>query len=139
MATLNRVHGQTSGGAFYGYSPLVVRITASGGAANVFTADTVNGTTGAITDGGYTIARRVLQTVASIVWLGERDTGNDVFTAIVDLPTANQGDGTGGNAGATTGFGALKAALALALGGAAGDYAVTTSSVLNAAGTFTFA
>ena len=139
MATLNRVHGQTSGGAFYGYSPLVVRITASGGAANVFTADTVNGTTGAITDGGYTIARRVLQTVASIVWLGERDTGNDVFTAIVDLPTANQGDGTGGNAGATTGFGALKAALALALGGAAGDYAVATSTALNGVGTFTYA
>jgi len=139
MATLNRVHGQTSGGAFYGYSPLVVRITASGGAANVFTADTVNGTTGAITDGGYTIARRVLQTVASIVWLGERDSGNDVFTAIVDLPTANQGDGTGGSAGATTGFKALRDALALALGGAYTDYAVATSTALNGVGTFTFA
>ena len=139
MATLNRVHGHTSGGAFYGYSPLVVRITASGGAANVFTADTVNGTTGAITDGGYTIARRVLQTVASIVWLGERDSGNDVFTAIVDLPTANQGDGTGGNAGDTTGFKALRDALALALGGAYTDYAVATSTALNGVGTFTFA
>lgn len=139
MPGISRVHGQTSGGAFYGYSPLVVRVTCSGGAANVFTADTVNGTTGAITDGGYTIARRTLQNFASIVWLGERDTGNDVFTAIVDLPSANQGDGAGGQSGATTGFGALKAALAAALGGAAGDYAVATSTALNGVGTFTFA
>ena len=139
MTGIARVHGQDAGGAFYGYSPLVVRITASGGAANVFTADTVNGTTGAITDGGYTIARKTLDSFASIVWNGARDTGNDVFTAIVDQPSANQGDGAGGAAGATTGFGALKAALAAALGGAAGDYAVATSTVLNGVGTFTYA
>lgn len=138
MAGIDKVHGQDAAGAFYGYTPLVVRITCSGGAANVFTADSVSGT-GAITDGGYTIARRTLQNFASIVWLGARDTGNDVFTAIVDQPTANQGDGTGGNAGATTGFGALKAALAAALGGSASDYAVATSATLNGVGTFTFA
>ena len=139
MPGISRVHGQTAAGAFFGYTPLVVKVVCSGGAANVFTADAVDGTTGAITDGGYTVARRTLQNFASIVWLGAADGGFDNFTAIVDQPTANQGDGTGGQAGATTGFGALKAALALALGGAAGDYAVTTSSVLNAAGTFTFA
>jgi hypothetical protein len=139
LGQINRVHGQDAAGAFYGYTPLVVRITCSGGAANVFTADSVDGTTGAITIGGYTEARMVLQNFASIVWLGARDTGNDVFTAIVDQPTANQGDGTGGNAGATTGWGALKAALAVALGGAASDYAVATSATLNGVGTFTFA
>jgi hypothetical protein len=139
MTGIARVHGQDAGGAFYGYSPLVVRITCSGGAANVFTADTVNGTTGAITDGGYTIARRTLQNFASIVWNGAHDTGNDVFTAIVDQPTANQGDGTGGAAGVTTGFKALRDALALALGGAYTDYAVATSTVLNGVGTFTYA
>ena len=139
MPGISRVHGQTAAGAFFGYTPLVVKVVCSGAAANVFTADTVDGTTGAITDGGYTIARKTLQNFASIVWLGARDTGNDEFTAIVDQPTANQGDGTGGQAGATTGFGALKAALAANLAGAAGDYAVTTSSTLNGVGTFTFA
>jgi hypothetical protein len=139
MATIIRKHGQDAGGAFYGYSPLVIRVTCSGGAANVFTADAVDGTTGDITVGGYTIARQTLQNFASIVWMGARDTGNDVFTAIVDQPTANQGDGTGGNAGDTTGFKALRDALALALGGAYTDYAVATSTVLNGVGTFTFA
>ena len=139
MATIIRKHGQDAGGAFYGYTPLVIRVTCSGGAANVFTADAVDGTTGDITVGGYTIARQTLQNFASIVWMGARDTGNDVFTAIVDQPTANQGDGTGGNAGATTGFKALRDALALALGGAYTDYAVATSTVLNGVGTFTFA
>lgn len=139
MATIIRKHGQDAGGAFYGYTPLVIRVTCSGGAANVFTADAVDGTTGDITVGGYTVARQTLQNFASIVWMGARDTGNDVFTAIVDQPTANQGDGTGGNAGATTGFKALRDALALALGGAYTDYAVATSTVLNGVGTFTFA
>ena len=136
MATLNRVHGQTSGGAFFGYTPLAVRVTCSGGAANVFTADTV-AASGAITDGGYTIARRTLQNFASIVWLADRDTGNDVFTAIVDQPTANQGDGVAGS-GVTTGFRALRDALALALGGAYTDYAVATATTINGVGTFAF-
>ena len=138
MATIIRKHGQDTGGAFFGYTPLAIRITCSGGAANVFTADAVDGTTGDITVGGYTIARQTLQNFASIVWLGARDTGNDVFTAVVDQPTANQGDGTGGNAGATTGFKALRDALALALGGAYTDYAVATATTINGVGTFAF-
>jgi hypothetical protein len=99
MPGISRVHGQTAAGAFFGYTPLVVKVACSGGAANVFTADAVDGTTGAITDGGYTVARRTLQNFASIVWLGAADGGFDNFTAIVDQPTANQGDGAGGQAG----------------------------------------
>ena len=130
-AGIPRIHGQDAAGAFYGYTPLVVKITESG----KFTADSVNGTTGVITEGGYTKARKVLQTFANIVWLAERASGT--FVAIVDYPTANQGDGNGGQSGATTGWAALSAALVTALG--AGTYAVTTSSALNGDGTFTFA
>jgi hypothetical protein len=57
----------------------------------------------------------------------------------MDQPTLNQGDGVGGNAGATTGFGALKAALATELSDTAANFRVTTSTTLNGAGTFTFA
>jgi hypothetical protein len=57
----------------------------------------------------------------------------------MDQPTLNQGDGAGGNAGATTGFGALKAALAASLGDTAANYRVTTSTALGGDGTFTFA
>ena len=132
-AGIDRVHGRAAPGAFYGYTPLVVKIAASG----KFTADTVNATTGAITDGGYAKTVKALQTVGSIVWLGAQ-TAN-TFAAIVDYPSVNQGDGAGGNAGATTGFGALAATLAATLGGVAGDYTITTSSALNGDGTFTFA
>ena len=128
MATLNRVHGRAATGAFYGYSPLVIKITESG----KFTADTVNGTTGAITDGGYAIATKVLETFASIVWLGGQ--AANTFVAIIDGPSANQGDGTGGS-GTTTGFGALNAALVAALG--AGTYTITSATVLAGDGTFT--
>ena len=134
MATLNRVHGQVAAGAFYGYSPLVILVTAAG----KFTADTVNGTTGAITDGGYANAVKALQTVASIVWLGARASGSGTFAAIIDFPSANQGDGVAGS-GVTSGFGALKAALASACGGTASDYAITSGTVLAGDGTFTLA
>ena len=132
-AGIGRIHGQAAAGAFYGYTPVVVKVLNTG----TFTADTVNGTTGVITEGGYSKAVKAVQTVGSIVWLGAQ-TAN-TFVAIVDQPSVNQGDGAGGNAGATTGFGALAAALAAALGGSAGDYTITTSSALNGDGTFTFA
>jgi hypothetical protein len=132
MASINRVHGQSSAGAFFGYTPIVVKIAATG----KFTADSVSGTTGAITDGGYTIARRVIQTFGSIVWLSAQN--DDAITVIVDQPTLNQvaGSTTTGN------LGALKDALATALAGGIGavaSYTVTVSSTLNGAGTFTFA
>ena len=85
MATIQKVHGQTSAGAFFGYTPLVILITASG----KFTDDTV--TAGAITDGGYTLTRKIVQNFGSIVWLGARASGT--FACIVDQPTFNQGDG----------------------------------------------
>lgn len=132
-AGIARVHGQAAAGAFYGYTPVAILVTASG----KFTADTVNSTTGAITDGGYAKAVKAVQTVGSIVWLGARASGT--FAAVVDFPSLNQGDGMGGNAGATTGFGALKAALAAACGGSASDYAITSATELNGDGTFTFA
>jgi hypothetical protein len=134
MAGIARKHGQVGPGAWYGYSPLVVKIANTG----AFSADTI-GVDGAITNGGYTTATMVLETVASIVWLGTQDA--DSLCAVVDFPSANQGDGTGGVNGATTGFGALKDALAAAMPsvGPASQFRITTATALNGAGTFTFA
>ena len=132
MPGISRVHGQVAAGAFYGYTPIVVKVANTG----TFTADSVAGN-GVITEGGYAKATKVLQTFGSIVWQGAQT--DDSITVIMDQPTLNQGDGVGGNAGATTGFGALKAALATALSDQASDFRVTTSTTLNGAGTFTFA
>jgi len=132
VSTISRTHGQAAAGAFYGVQPLVVKVAATG----KFTASTGGGTS-AITEGGYDKAVKALQQVASIVWLGGQD--DDNFTAIVDGASVNQGDGTGGNSGATTGFAAYKAALVANCGGSTGNYTITTSSALNGAGTFTFA
>ena len=134
MATLNRVHGQVAAGAFYGYSPLVIKIADSG---NSFTADTVNGTTGAITDGGYSNAVKAIQSVASIVWLGAR-TDASAICVIVDYPSCNQGDGVAGS-GVTTGFGALKAAIVAATGATLGNLTVTSGTSLANTGAFTLA
>jgi hypothetical protein len=132
MATINKVHGQVSAGAFYGYSPLVIRITDSG---NSFTADTGGGTT-AIVEGGYSKAVKAIQTVGSIVFLGAQ--GNGAICAIVDGPSFNQGDGVAGS-GVTTGFGALKAAIVAATGATLGNLAVTSGTVLATSGAFTLA
>lgn len=129
MAGIDRVNGAPSAEAFYGgYQPLVIKVENNG----VFTANTGGGTT-AIVEGGYAKAVKALQTVGSIVWLGTQ-TANS-FTAVVDGATVNRG------AGATTAgtWGALKDALASEVGGAAGDFTVTSSNALNGAGTFTFA
>lgn len=133
MAGIGRVHGRAATGVWYGYTPVVVKIAATG----KFTADSVNGTTGVITDGGYAKAVKAVQQFGSIIWLGAQTA--DTFCAIVDQPSFNQGDGMGGKDGAQSGAGALKDALALNCGGVAGDYTVTTSMVLNGDGTFTFA
>ena len=125
MASIQRVHGTSAAGAFFGYTPIVVKVAATG----IFTADTVNATTGAITEGGYAVARKILQNYGSIVWLGARDVDN--FTAIVDQPTLNQ---VGGPT-TTTALGALKDALTTALGG---THVVTVATALVGAGTFTF-
>ena len=134
MPTLNRVHGQVAAGAFFGYTPLVIKIADSG---NSFTADTVDGTTGAITEGGYAKAVKGIQAVASIVWLGAR-TDAAAICVIVDQPTANQGDGVAGS-GVTTGFGALKAAIVAATGATLGNLTVTSGTSLANTGAFTLA
>ena len=128
MASISRVNGTPAAGSFYGYQPVVVKIAAS---ASVFTADSVDGTTLAITEGGYTKAIKACEQVGSFIILGARDA--DYFTAVFDRSTLNNG------AGATTSgaFGALKDALDSEVGGA--TWTITTSTALNGAGTFTFA
>ena len=130
MATLNRVHGQVSAGAFYGYSPLVVRITDT---SNGFTADTVNATTGAITEGGYAKAVKGIQAVGSIIMLSARTDAGSIC-AIVDGPSFNAGAGPT-TAGA---YGALKDAVVSAAS-LAGTVAITVGTVLANTGAFTMA
>ena len=128
MPGISKVHGLPTAGAFYGYSPLVVKISNTG----TFTADSGGGAS-AIVQGGYSKALTAVQTVGSVVWLGAQT--NNSFSCIVDAPTFNLGSGD-----TTTGiFGALKDALVAECGGLAVEYQVTTSTVFNGAGTFTFA
>lgn len=126
MAGFDRVNGKASAGAFYGYSPLVIKVADSGSG---FTATTGGGTS-AIVEGGYDKAVRAMETLGSIVWLAGQT--NASFVAIVDGPSFNAG------AGATTtgAYGALKDALAGA-GFTVSNLTVTTSTVLAGAGTFT--
>jgi hypothetical protein len=127
MAITSRFNGAAAAGAFYGYSPLVIKIADSG---NSFTASST-AADGVITDGGYEKAVRVIQQFGSIVWLGGQSNG--AITAIVDGPTFNQIPGP-----ITTGaFGALKDAIVLATGATVGNVTITSSSTLAAAGTFT--
>lgn len=133
MATLNKKHGQAAAGAFYGYSPLVIVVTDS--ATTSFTADSVDGTTGAITEGGYSKAVKAVQTLGSIVWLGAR-TDAHYFSCIVDGPSFN----AGGGAITTTAYGALKDAMVLAgVTATVGNLTVTTGTSLNNQGAFTLA
>lgn len=129
-AGISKTHGQMAAGAFYGMQPTVVRVLR----ANVFTADTGGGTS-AIVEGGYSKAIRALQTVASVVWASAIATDDDYVCVVVDGGTFNTG------AGATTAgtYGALKDALVSTVGGAAANYTIAVSSVLNSDGTFTFA
>ena len=137
MATINRVHGQVSAGAVYGYSPLVVRVINSD---NAFTADSVNATTGVITEGGYAKAVRVIQTFGSIIMLSARTDAGSICV-IVDGPTFNQ------VAGATTAgaFGALRDAMVAAANTVAGittnatNTTVTSGTSLANTGAFTLA
>ena len=127
MALLSRYNGQAAAGAFYGYSPLVIKVADSG---NSFTANS-GGSGSAITEGGYEKAVRAIESLGSIVWLGGQ--ANGAITAIVDQPTFNAG------AGATTSgsYGALKDAIVAATGATVNNLTVTTSTVLAGAGTFT--
>jgi len=135
MALVNRFNGAAAAGAFYGYQPLVIKITdAAAGATGVLTANT-GGSGLAIVEGGYEKATRAIQTCGSIVWLSAQASDSKTISAIVDGPTYNTGPG------ATTAgsFGALKDALTGAgFTVGASNLVVTSSTVLNSAGTFTF-
>jgi hypothetical protein len=73
---------------------------------------------------------RACETVGTVVGYGKpaNAASSSTMVVIFDAGTVNQGDGTGGQAGATTGFGALKTALAGAGAGTvvASDFAITT-------------
>jgi len=71
---------------------------------------------------------RACETVGTVVGYGKPANASSSSTAVVifDAGSVNQGDGTGGQSGAVTGFGALKAALAGASGTVASDFAVTS-------------
>lgn len=114
--------------AVYGYSPLVIKVAATGG----FTA-TTGGNGVALVEGGYDKAVRAVQQLGSSIWIGAIASGT--FVVIVDGPSFNAGAGLT-TAGA---YGALRDAMAAATGVAVGSVTVTTSTALVGDGTFTFA
>jgi hypothetical protein len=65
-----------------GYQQTFLKITGT----NVGTADSVDATTLAITDGNLSKAIRAIQTIATISWIGPRH--NDGFVILVDGATA---------------------------------------------------
>ena len=84
MAGINRVHGNVISPATLtgGYPMVFLKIADSGSG---FTADT-GGDTTPIVEGGYTVAIRAIQTIATIVYLGAR--ANAQFVVAVDGSTA---------------------------------------------------
>jgi len=83
MAGIDRIHGGvTAEFLMSAYQQTFLKITGT----NVGTADSVNGTTGAITDGNFSKSIRAIQTVATISWIGPRH--NDGFVVLVDGATA---------------------------------------------------
>jgi hypothetical protein len=129
MADLNRVHGSPATGSFYGLKGALVTVSYSG----KFTADSVDGTTKVITEGGYAKAVKALEQVGSIIWLGAQT--NNSFAAIVDYANFNDGPGA-----TTSGqYGALADALYSEIGsGSASSYQSGTAvyTTLNGDGTW---
>jgi hypothetical protein len=83
MPGISRIHGGvTAEFLLSGYQQTFLKITGT----NVGTADSVNGTTGAITDGNLSKAIRAIQTIATISYIGPRH--NDGFIVLVDGATA---------------------------------------------------
>jgi hypothetical protein len=83
MAGINRIHGGvTAEFLLSGYQQTFLKITGTG----IGTADSVNGTTGAITDGNFAKSIRIIQTIATISWIGPR--ADDGFLVMVDGATA---------------------------------------------------
>jgi len=85
MAGIDRIHGSVVNPASFasGYAMTFLKVAVSG---ITLAADTTNATTGAITEGNFTKAVRVIQNVASIVYLGTR--ADAQFVVAVDGATA---------------------------------------------------
>ena len=131
-AGITRVNGKAEIGAslnvtgeksFFigGYQPLFVTIQTATGTYD-FTTNYGN------VNSEFEQVIRACETVGTVVGYGKPANANSSSTMVViyDAGSVNQGDGTGGQAGATTGFGALKSALAAAGGVTASDFVVTT-------------
>lgn len=83
MAGIDRIHGGVAADTLHGgYQQTFLLITGT----NIGTDDTVNGTTGAITDGNFAKSIRALQTIATTVFIGPR--GDNGFCVAVDGATA---------------------------------------------------
>lgn len=84
MAIQAKVNGLTTAGSFYGYDPLILKITGTG----VATADTAS-TDGvaAFSEGNFSKAIRAIQSQMSIVHVGER--ADNIVVVMVDSATAN--------------------------------------------------
>jgi hypothetical protein len=83
MAGIDRIHGGVAAATLHGGYQQTFLLVAG---TNVGTADSVNGTTGAITDGNFSKAIRAIQTVATTVFVGP--TSANGFCVAVDGATA---------------------------------------------------
>ena len=84
MATQAKVNGLTTAGSFYGYDPIILKITGT----NVATADTASADgVAAFTKGNLAKAIEAVQTQMSIVHVGER--ADDIVCVMIDSTTAN--------------------------------------------------
>jgi hypothetical protein len=82
-AGIGRIHGGVVAETLHGgYQTSFFLITGT----NIGTADSVNGTTGVITDGNFSKAIRALQLNATTVFIGPR--GNDGFVVGLDTGSA---------------------------------------------------
>lgn len=151
-AGIVRVHGSPTTGTSLnvtgrkgmfigGYQPLFVKIqtvTATYGfTAGYNTAE--DGSTSMVT--AWDTFIRACEVVGTVVGYSTPVTDNtyggtassSTVTVLFDAGSVNQGDGAGGQSGATTGFGALKSALAAAGGVSASDIAITVYTGLTGA------
>ena len=84
MATQAKVNGLTTAGSFYGYDPIILKITGTG----VATADTASADgVAAFTEGTFAKAISAIQTQMSVVHVGER--ADNIVVVMVDAATAN--------------------------------------------------
>ena len=84
MATQAKVNGLTTAGSFYGYDPIILKITGT----NVATADTASADgVAAFTKGNLAKALEAIQTQMSVVHVGER--ADDIVCVMIDSTTAN--------------------------------------------------